>query len=237
MSTDELVATIEEFMLKYDPQGFYMTYGSYKPNQKSFRDIKAKVESKDDYMIEWFADVSSGSDDAAEREDADVIYTALVGADVEASTKITASGLDMFGEDPDFFFTRDDIIDYIEDPLEGRIPEIKSCRGYIDKEHGKYVLSVDIITDDYELTGGAAPAVTIDMRKIKKPSDLTKYVDDIIAKYDHMVKAYDDVAEIPFEDDLDDYPFEEDPDRYDDPDTTQHGSLNYPITPWGGSVD
>lgn len=235
MSTDELVATIEEFMLKYDPQGFYMTYGSYKPNQKSFEDIKAKVESKDDYMIEWFADVSSGSDDAEEREDADVIYTALVGADVEASTKITASDLDIFGQDPDFFFTRDDIIDYIETPLEDRIPEIRSCRGYIDKENGKYVLSVDIITDDYDLTGGSAPTAIIDMRRIRKPSDLSRYVEDILAEYNQMVQAYEDVAELPFKDDFD-YPSEEDSDRYYDPDPTQYGSLDDPRTPWGGSV-
>jgi hypothetical protein len=275
MTTDELVIAIEEFMTKYDPYGFYDTYDSFTPNEKSFDDIKRQVENQDKHMIAWFGDVATGSEDAQEREAADAIYTALLNldeeeditastwkpyagayecpncgyisdektdfcrrceADLRACTSIKAD-TDIYGEDPEFFFTRDDIIDFIEVPLEDRIPEIKSCRGYIDKENGKYVLSVDIITDDYDLTGGGAPTAIIDMRKIKKPSDLTKYVDDIIAEYNHMVKAYDDVAEIPFEDDPDNYPFEEDSNRYYDPDPTQHGSLDYPITPWGGSVD
>lgn len=234
MSTDELVVAIEEFMAKYDPYGFYDTYGSWKPTEQSFEDIKKQVESKDKHMVAWFEDVANNSDDPEERDEADVIYIGLIGADVEASTKVTA-GIDIFGEDPEFFFTRDDIIDYIETPLEDRIPEIKSCRGYIDKENDKYILSVDIITDDYDLTGESAPTATIDMRRIRKPSDLSRYVEDILAEYTQIVQAYEDVAELPFKDDSD-YLFEEDSDRYYDPDPTQYGSLDDPRTPWGGSV-
>ena len=214
MTTDELVIAIEEFMTTYDPYGFYDTYDSFQPNEKSFANIKAQVEAKDEHMIAWFGDVAAHSDDAQERADADAIYTALVGADVEASTKVTASSIDIFGEDPDFFFTRDDIIDYVETPLEEQLPEIKACRGYIDKENGKYVLSVDIITDDYEVVGYGAPEVTIDMRKIRKPADLTKYVPDIVAQFKSLCSEIDN-----------DYP--------DDP--TQYGSLDDPRTPWGGS--
>ena len=149
MTTDELVIAIEEFMTTYDPYGFYDVYDSWTPNEKSFDDIKRQVEAKDEHMIEWFADVANYSDNPKERSDAEDIYIALVGADVEASTKITAStwkpyggayecpncgyisdektdfcrrceadlracssinsDTDIFGEDPDFFFTRDEI--------------------------------------------------------------------------------------------------------------------------------
>ena len=51
MSTDELVVAIEEFMAKYDPYGFYDTYGSWKPTEQSFEDIKKQVESKDKHMV------------------------------------------------------------------------------------------------------------------------------------------------------------------------------------------
>ena len=86
----------------------------------------------------------------------------------------------------------------------------------------------------YELTGIAAPAVTIDMRRIRKPSDLSRYVEDILAEYNQMVQAYEDVSELPFKDDSD-YP-SEDSDRYYDSDPTQYGSLDDPRTPWGGSI-
>jgi hypothetical protein len=262
MTTDELVVAIEEFMTTYDPYGFYDVYNSWKPNDASYKDIKQKVENKDAHMIEWFADVANNSDDQSERDNAEVIYNALVGADVEANTKVSAStwkpyagayecpncgyisdektdfcrrceadlracsvvgDTDIFGEDPEFFFTRDDIIDYIETPLEEQLPEIKSCRGYIDKEDDKYILSVDIITDDYELTGVAAPSVTIDMRKIRKPADLGKYLTPIIQIYTDTIIDYGELADTA----LDPY--------FDDP--TQHGNLDEPITPWGGSVD
>lgn len=215
MTTDELVIAIEEFMTTYDPYEFYDTYDSFTPNEKSFADIKRLIESKDEHMIEWFSDVANYSDSPEERSDAEDIYIALLGADVEASTKVTASSIDIFGEDPDFFFTRDDIIDYVETPLEEQLPEIKSCRGYIDKtDDGKYVLSIDIITDDYEVVGYGAPEVTIDMRKIRTPADLTKYIPDIVAQFKSLCSEIDN-----------DYP--------DDP--TQHGSLDDPRTPWGGS--
>ena len=255
MTTDELVIAIENFMTKYDPYGFYDTYDSWEPNEKSFDEIKKQVEAQDKHMIAWFGDVATGSEDAQEREAADAIYTALLNldeeeditastwkpyagayecpncgyisdektdfcrrceADLRACTSIKADTI-IYGEDPEFFFTRDDIIDYIETPLEDQLPEIKSCRGYIDKDdNGKYILSVDIITDDYEIVGYGAPEVIIDMRKIRKPADLTKYVPDIVAQFKSLCREIDN-----------DYP--------DDP--TQYGSLDYPITPWGGSVD
>lgn len=112
---------------------------------------------------------------------------------VLCSKQVKAS--DMFGDD-DGFFTRDDEIDYIETELEERIPEITSCRAFIDKNgKGRYLLSVDITTDDWDFTGGGALEVPIDMRKIRKPSDLGKYVDDIVKLYKESISAYDFIAD------------------------------------------
>lgn len=85
----------------------------------------------------------------------------------------------IFG-DPTGFFTRDDAIEYIEEPLCEQFPEIRGCRAYIDQtDSGKYELSVDIYTDDFEITADAV----IDMRKIRKPADLGKYLPMIIEQY------------------------------------------------------
>lgn len=85
----------------------------------------------------------------------------------------------IFG-DPTGFFTRDDEIEYIEEPLCEQFPEIRGCRAYIDQtDSGKYELSVDIYIDDFEITADAV----IDMRKIRKPADLGKYLPVIVEKY------------------------------------------------------
>ncbi len=80
----------------------------------------------------------------------------------------------------DGFFTRDNEIDYIEEPLKDKFPEIQGCRAYIDTNaKGQYELSVDIYTDDFEITADAV----IDMRKIRRPADLGKYLPVIIEQY------------------------------------------------------
>ena len=89
------------------------------------------------------------------------------------------SNFSLFGE-PEGFFTREDEIDYLEEPLMDQIPEIRNCRAYIDTNaKGQYELSVDIYTDDFEMTADAL----IDMRKIRRPADLGKYLPIIIEQY------------------------------------------------------
>jgi len=92
---------------------------------------------------------------------------------------------DMFGMD-DGFFTRDDEIEYIEEPLQEKFPEIQGCRAYIDRNaKGQYELSVDIFTYNFDVYFSEI----IDMRKIRRPSDLSKYVPDIIAKYNAVEES------------------------------------------------
>jgi hypothetical protein len=99
---------------------------------------------------------------------------------IESSTKITADE-GMFGYDDDQFFTRDDEIEFIEIPLEEKIretfdlqpDEIVNLRCYIDGNK----LEVDFdIAGDMESTS----YTTIDFRKIKRPSDLQKYVPTLL---------------------------------------------------------
>lgn len=229
MNIDDLVTLIENFLSEYDPYGFNDTYNSWTPTAESFEDIKSRILSDTEYYIRWFSDVAEDDTNTRIKEEARMICNALKNLDTfQDISDVDACSItgdtDIFGEDPDFFFTRDDIMEYIEEPLQDQIPEIESCRGYIDKdETGKYVLSVDIITDDYELTGVAAPAVTIDMRKIKKPSDLGKYLTPIIQIYNDTLFSFNEYGE-------------QMPDPYFD-DPTQYGSLDNPITPWGGSIN
>ena len=85
------------------------------------------------------------------------------------------------------FFTRDDCIDFIEVPLEERIRAEESygfqnsdpinLRAYIDEDNN---LEVDCDVDDCFFTLKAK----IDMRKIKKPSDIKKYVTDLFWQFD-----------------------------------------------------
>ncbi len=86
---------------------------------------------------------------------------------------------DLFGID-DGFFTRDDLIEYIEEPLQEKFPEIQGCRAYINKNRkGSYELYVSIFTYNFDVDAFA----TIDMRKIRRPSDLGKYLPKIIEQY------------------------------------------------------
>ena len=97
--------------------------------------------------------------------------------EVSASAKIQADNF--FGYDD--FFTRDDLIDYIETPLYDQFSDIAFCRAFIDPDSkGRYLLSVDITNiEGYEFTIDT----TVDMRKIRKSSDLQKYVSVIADKY------------------------------------------------------
>ena len=95
------------------------------------------------------------------------------------------------------FFTRDDERDYIEEPLEEFIKDYIHCencklgtRCYIDGNN----LEVDCVFDGWEFTLHAI----IDFRKIRKPSDLGKYLPDLIQQfkdtYDEEIYPYlDDI--------------------------------------------
>lgn len=108
----------------------------------------------------------------------------------EQQGEINASD-SMFGYDDDQLFTRDDEIEYIEIPLEEEIRkhyELSqehpiSLRCYID---GKQ-MEVDCKVDDYEFTIKA----TIDLRKIRKPSDLQRYVQVLLARF---IEEYGDLV-------------------------------------------
>jgi len=88
----------------------------------------------------------------------------------------------------DDFFTRDDEIEYIEIPLEDRLrheesysfqmDDIIDLRAYIDED--SKTIEVDCKVDDFEFT----IRTTYDMRKIKKPSDLQKYVTPLFWEFD-----------------------------------------------------
>ena len=93
----------------------------------------------------------------------------------------------MFGE-PEGFFTRDDEIDFIEDPLRTGIKNKfgidADLRCYIDEHNG---LEVDVQTaDGYEFT--IKMPRRIDMRKIRKPGALQYCVPDLL---DQFEKLYD----------------------------------------------
>lgn len=97
----------------------------------------------------------------------------------------------MFGYDDDQFFTRDDEIEYIEIPLEEairkeyQIPQdvVVSLRCYIEGKN----MEVDCKVDDYEFTIKAV----IDFRKIRKPSDLQRYVKVLLARF---IEEYGDLV-------------------------------------------
>lgn len=89
----------------------------------------------------------------------------------------------------DGFFTRDDCIEYIEIPLEEAI-RAKECynfqqddpinlRCYIEDDNK---LDVDVEVDDFFFN--IKLDKPIDMRRIKSPSDLKKYVPELLQKFD-----------------------------------------------------
>lgn len=92
----------------------------------------------------------------------------------------------MFGDDS--FFTRDDEIEYIEIPLEDRlrhetsygfdINTVINLRAYIDED--SKTIEVDCQVDDFEFT----ISTQYDMRKIRKPNDLQKYVTPLFWEFD-----------------------------------------------------
>lgn len=99
---------------------------------------------------------------------------------IDASTKIQSDDCMWCDEG---FFTRDDEIEYIEEPFEEFIREYTFCdddcvinlRCYID---GKS-LELDCSFDGWETT----LKTTIDFRQIRKPSDLRKYLSPLIMQF------------------------------------------------------
>lgn len=97
---------------------------------------------------------------------------------------------DMFGYDDSQFFTRDDEREYIEIPLDAFIRDYADYRGgrlnlrcYIEGNK----LEVDCDFDGWETT----LKTTIDFRKIRKPSDLKKYLP---ALSDQFVKEWEEYS-------------------------------------------
>lgn len=94
----------------------------------------------------------------------------------------------MFGC-PEGFFTRDDCIDYIEEPLreliEQNFPGDVSIRCYIEDGN---LLDVDIEVDGY-FTNIKLDR-PIDMRRIRRPSDLQKYVPELFNKFSAEYDAF-----------------------------------------------
>ena len=103
----------------------------------------------------------------------------------EEQAKINAQS---FLEQEDGFFTRDDCIEYIEIPLEDAIRRDKSygfqeddpinLRCYIEDGNK---LDVDVEVDDFFFN--IKLDKPIDMRKIKAPKDLQKYVPELLDKF------------------------------------------------------
>ena len=92
------------------------------------------------------------------------------------------SDFDLFGYD-DSFFTRDDEIDYIEEPLGEAIRNQfgidVNLRCYIEDGN---MLDVDVSTSDgYEYN--LKLSRPIDMRRIRRPSDLSKYVPELLKNF------------------------------------------------------
>lgn len=106
--------------------------------------------------------------------------------------------VDMFGSEeiegsisPEDFFTKDDLVDFvieIEDTMNERINPKQKFNvedAYIE---GKKMY-VSIYNDEYQLSG----EVSIDMRKIRKPSDLIKYKNSMI---NQMIEQYNQYSSI-----------------------------------------
>lgn len=112
---------------------------------------------------------------------------------IKTQCKVVASSL--FEEDG--FFTRDDCIEYLEQPLEEMIRKeeryhltpdsIINLRSYIEEGN---VIEVDCNVNDCEFT----IKDRIDMRKIRKPSDLEKYAVRLFQKFDEKYsKCIEDI--------------------------------------------
>lgn len=223
MNIDDLVTHIENFLAEYDPYGFNDTYNSWTPTEESFKDIKSQILDDIDYYIQWFSDVAEDDISAHLKDEASTICNALKYlstfqdiSDIDACS-ITGD-TDLFGIDYDEIFTREDLQEYVEQVIYDEVAGVTGCRAYIDKIDGKYVLSVDMDVDDYSISNINE---TLDLRKVRKPSDLSKYAERIIDQFYELVGLPDGV-------DLD-------TEIYDDP--TQYGDLNNPITPWSGSIN
>lgn len=104
---------------------------------------------------------------------------------------MTVEGYSMYGE-PEGFFTRDDLIDYIEIPLEDKIMNEPDygfqsvnpvrLRAYIEGP----ILEVDCVLDDCEFT----ISTRVPRKDIDKPSDLENYVDELFEKFDKIYRQY-----------------------------------------------
>ena len=173
-----IVHDLVDYNRDYFAYELYDAYGDFSGGEGIWVDVEDMVDNDLPGVIQALEEDIAESNNPQQIEDAKYIIEDIKSC-LEGDEDILSS-TNMFGDD-DGPFTRDDEIDYIETPLYDRFPEITGCRAYIDKNaNGRYLLSVDIQTDSgYDFTVDDI----IDLRKIKKPSDLGRYVNSIANKY------------------------------------------------------
>lgn len=91
------------------------------------------------------------------------------------------------------FFTKDELVEFsndIEDRING-IFELKGIKKFVVTNLwlDKSKLFIEISNDDYVFDN----SVNIDLRKIKKPSDIYKYFDYFVNKF---VKDYNEIINV-----------------------------------------
>ena len=93
-----------------------------------------------------------------------------------------------FDIDPDYFFTKDDIVEFAQD-LEDRLKEYESSIFYTDV----YMDTPTTLTVEFADGAGweYTSTVNIDMRRIRKPSDINKYSLQILRDIEDQIdQAY-----------------------------------------------
>ncbi len=174
---NNIVSEIVKYNQDYFPYEVNDSYGDYSGGEGLVQDIQDMIDNNPTELIDVLNEDIAESNNPDQIKDAKKIIRKL-----QKITSTTINSASMFGE-PEGFFTRDDEIEYIETILYDRFPEIENCRAYIDQDNkGHYVLQVDVETPDFTLQGNDLEVV-IDMRKIRKPSDLSKYVNPIANQY------------------------------------------------------
>lgn len=111
---------------------------------------------------------------------------------VAGKTEVNAS-YDMYAQDDeDLFFTRDDLNEFT-DELDDRLHEkygndCNVSESYIDfnEKHTTRILEIVISDENYEIT----VKEPIDMRKIRVPRDLNKYIPIVLEEYDAEISQY-----------------------------------------------
>lgn len=93
--------------------------------------------------------------------------------------------------DPEAFFTRDDIVDFgndiCDDLTRNTACEVELAGAEISDDGGHDFLTLTIvIDDDYEVQA----SINIDMRRIRKPSDIYKYKNEMLVEFMDGINEY-----------------------------------------------